>query len=132
MGAKAIFLPPPNTTRIGVIEISRLQDITHQNMSKVLDTIVKQIGLAIPVNADGSLPGDWAISSGSGNLTIAAGKALIKDGDGLTVGIALSTPTNFALSSLADGTYNVFLRYASSTIEAGTIAVTNGDTSVWV
>lgn len=126
------ILDVPYSTRIGAIEILRMQDIQQKTRTGVLTPFVAQAGLKIGFDSNGEPLTDWEIpvaGIGQRYFNVNSGRGVIYDSDGALHGVSFPT-TQFDSQAIGDGTFKMILRYASTAVEAGTVAVTNGSGSV--
>ena len=129
---KVVLIGTPNYTRVGTIEISRMQDISAMSLGKALSSIILNPGLFVPIDINGNFGGDWGIGAayiGQGTFQVNSGSAMIRDSDDILRGISRASDT-FNAATIGDGTWKVLLRYATTNTEQGLVNVTNGQSTV--
>ncbi len=109
--------------KLGKVELPRLQKLINENNLLLFDTLVEDYGLILSQTDTDSFGTNWLCSK-TGNLSIQikAGKAIVFDELPRKIELSSDLTYNF----VADGTYKILVKYATTNIEAGTVSLNNG------
>ena len=109
------------------LEFNQMQALIRGDWQSTFANIVSQYGL-VKNNQTGA--GVWLVTQNGNNaVNIAAGNAIILDANNMPTSVSLTSSLVLSVPSI-NGTYNIFLNYLNSSLEAGTITLTNSSNIV--
>ena len=127
----------PNVLLLDFIELNKLQSILIKSANNIVRNFIREYGIALRVvNAKVTDPQNKystgfkpTFETGTLNITVERGDAILRGAGGLIYGVSNSNPKTI-IAPNENGVYKLLLRYAGSSVEDGTITMTHGSKNV--